>query len=323
MLSELAISLVESRVRCQRCASQLTRADKGFTCRQGHKIPVNDGYVDISTDPSDEETQRTLESFGYEWTSFDRIEDEDEDFWKRYFRGIDVEDLHGKSGLDAGCGKGRFTYFVADHLESVVALDGSAAVESAVRNLSPFENVAIVKADLVKAPLAPASFDFIWCLGVLHHLSDPRLGFAKLAALLAPSGRLLVYVYSRSEGIDARRIGLAIARGMRSVTTRLPHPLLKVLSRPLAFLLYAVFVLPGAFGDKRRISWLAGLPLGSYRQRPVRSLWLDTFDRLSAPIENRYTWADIEPWFRDERLTVESVREDAGLIVLARKTETS
>lgn len=37
------------------------------------------------------------------------------------------------------------------------------------------------------------------------------------------------------------------------------------------------------------------LPLGIYRNQPVRSLWLDTFDRLSAPLENRYGWETSSP----------------------------
>ena len=44
-------------------------------------------------------------------------------------------------------------------------------------------------------------------------------------------------------------------------------------------------VVPGSFGDRRGSKRLASLPLEVYRGSPVRSLWLDTFDRLSAPID--------------------------------------
>ena len=37
--------------------------------------------------------------------------------------------------MDAGCGKGRYTRFLAPHLDALVALHGSSAVEAAVRNL--------------------------------------------------------------------------------------------------------------------------------------------------------------------------------------------
>ena len=100
---------------------------------------------------------------------------------------------------------------------------------------------------------------------------------------------------------------------------RLPHPLLRVLCAPLAGFLYLSLVVPGRLGDVASIKRLARLPLQTYRGSPLRSLWLDTFDRLSAPLEKRYVWDEIEPWFRRAGLEVEAVREDAGLIVLARR----
>ena len=59
--------------------------------------------------------------------------------------------------------------------------------------------------------------------------------------------------------------------------------------------------------------------LAPYRGRPVRVLWLDTFDRLSAPVEHRYVWADIEPWFTAAGLFVRSVRDFGGLTVVAER----
>ena len=38
--------------------------------------------------------------------------------------------LDGLVGLDAGCGKGRYTRFLAEHLGALAALDGSSAVEA-------------------------------------------------------------------------------------------------------------------------------------------------------------------------------------------------
>ena len=31
-----------------------------------------------------------------------------------------------------------------------------------------------------------------------------------------------------------------------------------------------------------------------YRRKPFRSLVLDTFDRLSAPVEHRYVWSELQ-----------------------------
>jgi hypothetical protein len=64
---------------------------------------------------------------------------------------------------------------------------------------------------------------------------------------------------------------------------------------------------------------LAGLPMDAYRGKPLRSLVLDTFDRLSAPVEHRYVWKDLEPWFRQADLVVDAARDETGWFILAHK----
>ena len=131
-------------------------------------------------------TERTFASFGYEWNAFDDVRREDESFAEVYFRDLDLDSLRGKIGLDAGCGKGRYTRFLAEYLDAEVALDGSSAVEAAARNLADIAGAAVVRSDLRDAPFAPESFDFISSLGVLHHLDDPFAGFEQLLTYLAP-----------------------------------------------------------------------------------------------------------------------------------------
>ncbi|MGA3220527.1 MAG: hypothetical protein ABSE77_15835, partial [Acidimicrobiales bacterium] len=62
------------------------------------------------------------------------------------------------------------------------------------------------------------------------------------------------------------------------------------------------------------------LPLSVYRKRSFRALWLDTFDRLSAPVEHRYVWDELRPWFSEEGFAVESVRDEAGFFIVATRT---
>jgi SAM-dependent methyltransferase len=315
---------------CPRCGSSLgpdgaqddgdLPRDAPVRCANGHAYPQNGGYLDLSGDDrADVTTARTFESFGFEWNAFDDVRNEDAEFAEVYFRDLDMASLQGLIGLDAGCGKGRYTRFLAPHLAGLVALDGSSAVEAAARNLASFDNVFVVKADLRRAPVVAGSIDLVTCLGVLHHLADPRAGFASLARMVAPGGRLLVYLYSRPARRDVRSFALAAARLLRLVTVRLPHRVLRALCAPVALALYVGVV---GLGDRaERAGWerLARLPMASYRGKPWRSLFLDTFDRLSAPVEHRYLWDELEPWFSAEGLTVEAVREEAGWFVLARR----
>jgi len=309
---------------CPRCGTGLVIED-GFgtlpaVCARGHRFPTDQGYLDLSGEAApDGTTARTFESFGYEWNTFDDVREEDAQFAQVYFRDLDMQTLHGKIGLDAGCGKGRYTRFLAPHLDALVALDGSSAVEAAARNLGTYPNVLVVRSDLRTVPVAPGSIDFVTCLGVLHHLEDPRAGFRSLVRLLAPDGRILLYLYSRPSEFGARRLALSAAGAFRALTVRTPHRLLKLLSAPVAALLYLGVVQLGALGHRAGIGPLDRLPMAGYRGKPFRSLLLDTFDRLSAPVEHRYLWEELAPWFEAEGLVVDAHREEAGWFVLAHR----
>ena len=318
---QAAPAQIIERLRCPRCGAPVVDDDgEGILCEQGHRTERHHGYLDVSVQAlADEVTERTFASFGYEWNAFDEVRDEDEQFAEIYFRDLDLDSLRGKVGLDAGCGKGRFTRILAAHLDAEVALDGSDAVEAAARNLGDCPNVMVVKSDLRHAPFAPECFDFISSLGVLHHLDDPRAGFERLLTYLAPRGRILLYLYSRPAQRGARSAALSLATAVRTVTVRLPHRTLKALSTPIAGCLYAGFVAPGRWGERHQVEVLADLPMDTYRDKPFRSLVLDTFDRLSAPVEHRYVWSDLEPWFSDAGLVVDAARDETGWFVVAHR----
>ncbi len=308
-------------MRCPRCGAPVGREAEALRCSSGHTVPVVRGYVDASGDTVvDDATARTFESFGYEWTTFSEVRDEDEEYAEQhYLRDLDTARVHGMVGLDAGCGRGRYTRFLAPHLDAVVALDGSDAVQSAARNLADLPNAVVVRSDLREAPFEDGAFGFIASFGVLHHLSDPRAGFDRLIRLLAPEGVLSLYLYSRPEGGGVRSVGLTASAEMRRVTLRMPHPALKALCTPIAALLWAGVVLPGKVGDALRVERLSALPMASYRDKPFRSLVTDTFDRLSAPIEHRYTWPELAPWFEESGLVVDSHRDNSGWFVVAHR----
>ncbi len=309
---------VVERLRCPRCGGPVTGEGR-LVCVDGHEVPQREGYLDCSSEPRDAATSSTFASFGYEWTRFDKVQPEDERFFRGYFTEVDLPSVRGAVGLDAGCGKGRFSRFMAGHLEAIVALDGSDAVTAAVRNLGDIPNACVVRADLRRAPFHEGSFGFVSCLGVLHHLTDPEEGFHAVVRMLAPGGTLLTYLYSRPTRVGVRSVSLQAATLLRRLTTRLPHTVTRLMSAPIAATLYAGVVLPGSLGERQGNRFLAGLPLAVYRGSPVRALWLDTFDRLSAPVETRYVWEDVRPWFERAGLDVQSVAERGGLVIVARR----
>ncbi len=108
--------------------------------------------------------------------------------------------------LDAGCGTGDNTVFMAEQLRGtgarIVALDfSSTSLDIARRRLEArglSEAVEFVQSPLEAAPtLGIGPFDYVVTTGVLHHLDSPELGLAALRDVLKPDGGIGVMVYAR------------------------------------------------------------------------------------------------------------------------------
>lgn len=251
----------------------------------------------------------TAKSFGYEWQTFSEMLPDYEANFRWYFERFRPADLAGKRVLDAGCGTGRHTFHMAQGgAKEIVAMDFSRAIEVAARNNRPHPNAHFVQADIYHPPFAPGTFDLVYSLGVLHHLPDPERGFRALLPLVREGGFVNVYLYWNLEGEAAwRRALLRAVTEARRVTTRLPHGLLQKVSWLAAAGFQCAFVLPArALAAVPATRALADrVPLGHYRKYSFRVLYTDQFDRLSAPIENRYGRAEVAAWF--ERAGLEDV----------------
>ena len=194
-------------------------------------LPKEDGPAK----PEDQDTRSltaqrdTARSFGYEWQAFSEMLPDYEANFRWYFERFTLDVFAGKRVLDAGCGTGRHTFHMAQNgAREVIAMDFSQAIEVAARNNRENPNTHFVQADIYHPPFPPDSFDFIYSLGVLHHLPDPEKGFQTLLPLLRAGGFLNIYLYWNLEGEAVwRRVALEIVTQARHITTRLPHALLK------------------------------------------------------------------------------------------------
>jgi len=94
--------------------------------------------------------------------------------------------------LDAGCGTGEALSWLASEVGprgSVVGIDLAVAHVAAARtHASP--TVQIHQADLFNVSMKPASFDLVWCVNTINHLTNPVAGVRHLARFLRPGGRL-------------------------------------------------------------------------------------------------------------------------------------
>jgi SAM-dependent methyltransferase len=267
----------------------------------------------------------TAGSFGFEWNRFPEMYEEWEQSFVNYMNPHQSEFFRDKRVLDAGCGNGRFAYYAAKYGAEVWAIDLSDAVTVARRNTERLSNVRVIQADLHCPPFAPESFDFIYSIGVLHHLPNPEVGFQNLLRYLKPGGEIQIYLYWSAEGQPLKRAMLTAVAAGRWITTRLPHSIVYGIAFPASVLAFLMFVWP--YQILRRIPGLRRLaeklPMKQYARFPFRVCVNDQFDRLSAPIENRYPRQEVENWLKRAGLENAQVLENFGWVATGQKTQSS
>ncbi len=256
----------------------------------------------------------TRESFGFEWLRYQVTGPAENAAFFARATGFGAGDLAGRLTLDAGCGMGRFTEVAAGLGAEVVGIDLSRSVERAFRedrrrHPSLRRNVHFVQGDLMNPPFPPAAFERIFSLGVLHHTPDTRRAFLSLCPLLAPGGRIAVWVYRTFQpeapaGPHKRafeRLAEWVSDGVRAVTTRLPHPWLHRLCRaavPLGWVKRQA----GRSRALKLALWPLLLPPVSDHPDP-RVRLCDTFDWLAPRYQWKHTTEEVRGWFAEAGLT--------------------
>jgi SAM-dependent methyltransferase len=92
--------------------------------------------------------------------------------------------------LDAACGTGRHTAFLAARGHRVAGVDTSPAMLARARPRVPGATLAV--ASLTALPVPGASVDVAVCALALMHLPDLRPAIAELARVVRPGGRLVL-----------------------------------------------------------------------------------------------------------------------------------
>ncbi len=217
--------------------------------------------------------------------------------------------------LDAGCGEGVDLSMAALHPQcEVIGVElSSGGVKTSVARTKGLERAHVVQGDLLRLPLASDTFDAAYSYGVVHHTPNPARVIQEIARTLKPGAPLLYYVYEDfSDRSWLWRAALAVANSVRVVTTKMPPSWLMRMCRLLSPVVYV-----GCTWPSRRFDWAHRFP---YRHGTHPwSLGPDLYDRLSAPIEKRYSRQGAAALARAAGLEVVRVAQQRGWMIYATK----
>lgn len=227
-------------------------------------------------------------TFGKEWTRYDAIMPEHESEFRRYFDLVDPASLAGARVCDLGCGNGRWSHFLRGRCREMVLVDFSEAIFVARRNLADEKNALFFMGDVRELPFRDDFVDFLFSLGVLHHLPTPCLDAVRALRRFAP--RILCFLYY---ALDNRPLHFRlILRGVTLARRALCHieneRARELVARAGALCLYRPLVALGRLLDRARLG--THVPLYDfYRDRSPARIEQDVYDRFFTRIEQRVT----------------------------------
>ena len=245
---------------------------------------------------------RTAEAFASSWNHVGSVYTRAQ--FDEWMEPLTARDFEGRDVLELGFGNGSLLAHAGTlaprKLAGVELGDTLAQTRQLLAHL-PAGVVQLHRGDLTSADLG--QFDLVYCIGVLHHLGEPRRGFDSVLRHTRPGGRFHCWVYAH-EGNAVIRL---LVDPLRRLVSRLPWWLTKyAVALPLVtpYFAYAKLI--------RHVPRLARqLPLGEYtlwiaRER-FRFFHHVAFDQLVTPRTVYLRRSEIEEWLRDPRVDPSSV----------------
>jgi len=301
---------LSSHLACPACRLPLNSSSDVLKCAAcSQNFPILNGI------PRFVPKENYAESFGLQWNRFASTQIDskvgtnrsearfsDETLWNK-------EILNGKLVLDAGCGSGRFSEIALKFGASLIAVDYSSAVEAAQKNLSGTDKL-IVQGDLASLPISNETFDYIYCIGVLQHTSEPARIVSELLRCLKVGGEITLTFYENSSW----HVLFYSKYLIRPITKRLPKSsLLNFLEKTSAVwfpVTKFLFSLPGILSRGFRFL----IPVANYVEYPYSNSQiardeaiLDTFDMLSPSYDKPIKKSEVHSWITDSGITLKEL----------------
>lgn len=164
-------------------------------------------------------TMGSSDRFSYEWVRYCQIIPEYEAQFLKWVTPLRPQDFKGRTVLDAGCGIGRNSFWPLKYgAGKVVAFDiDKNTVSVARKNLLSFKNAEIRLQSIYDIDWSQR-FDITFCIGVLHHLENPKKAIDNLIKATKKGGKVVCWVY----GFHGNEWVVKCINPIRFFTSRIP-----------------------------------------------------------------------------------------------------
>lgn len=142
--------------------------------------------------------QKTADAFASSWNNLPHGSVYTVEQFEDWFLPITKKDVAGKTVLELGCGNGSLlTHMARWEPAFLEGVDLGDSVLSCQKNMEQtgFKNFKVTQGDLTN--FTGQGYDLVYCIGVLHHLKNPKDGFISALRNTKPGGRFHCWVYAK------------------------------------------------------------------------------------------------------------------------------
>ena len=265
-----------------------------YNQKESKVVNFNNKKVSCFYSSSAKIDKKTVQSFGDEWEKFSSFsETEIKNIGDEYFDIVDESILNSNSTvLDMGCGSGRWSKYLAPNVKFIEAIDPSDAIFSATKLLSNVNNIRITQASSDNIPFNDETFDFVFSLGVLHHIPETQTALIDTVKKVKKGGHVLIYLYYNldNRGVLYKAL-FKLSSVIRFIVAALPKWAKHIVCDFIAITVYMPLILVSRIVQKMipNKSTYQKLPLAYYVGKSFNVIRNDALDRFGTPLEQRFS----------------------------------
>ena len=229
----------------------------------------------------------SINDFGKQFKYHDEIDD----YWgslemlKDIVKPFDLNLVKNKIICELGVGSGRILKnLIKLSPKKIYAIDPSEAIEIAKKNNEGSEVEILFKKISGQMINFKNEIDYIFSLGVIHHIPEAEIVCKKIYESLKPKGKFVIWLY----GKEGNELYLFIFNNLRKITRFMPDKLLNLFSIFLNLLLSVYIFLCKYLNLPLRIYILNVIKKCSFEKRKYI-----IFDQLNPSYSKYYTRKDV------------------------------